>query len=200
MTQRPSLTGPFGLSMAAIGVAGVCLAVTIPSLIVSIASSAPSAGDVALQLAESIMHNADAAKRSQDMFNGRSAFFRPPPIPPRKPIIHVIEDQPLATTQPKAEPCPDRYTGPTMIGFVGDEVWFKAQSAGEQVLRIPVGHASDDLAVLATDLPWTARVKFDNCEYTLALWGRQYEGRFNPPQPTTVPGLQIETTPREVTP
>jgi hypothetical protein len=179
------------LSLAALLLVVVFALVTIPSLLVAAFGPAPRDQAVAQRLVAATNRNSHHMQQLPDVFNGRSAFFPPPALhPPRN--IQIIDSGKTGDIKPEVPPCPDRYTGPTMIGFVGDEVWFKPRTAREQVLRIPIGHADADLTVLSMNMPWDARVNLNGCTYDLSLWNRNYAGHLMAQRFAPAGGLEFD--------
>jgi hypothetical protein len=192
MMPRLPLSGPLGLSLAALLIAVVVVLATVPTLLVAafgLGTSPKARPDDIIALIQDQAHESQNAQRR---FIGRSPFHRPPFDPP----IIIDQDEndnaEAASTQPIVDPCPNRYMGPTLVGFVGDEVWFNARTSDELILRIPVGQASEALEVVAIDMPWTARVSYEGCPYDLTLWDRAYENHFRSFGNTRLRGIQEE--------
>jgi hypothetical protein len=107
-------------------------------------------------------------------FDGRSVFFKPPPLrdptPPR-----VVRQDPTPPPPPPPpvdtgpEPPPENYTGPSIRGFWGDEVWFHGD------LRVKVGEEKDGVKVLEVNPPWSARIAYARGEYDVPLFERAME-------------------------
>ncbi len=185
-------------NVATLLVALVILAVQLPAVLV--AAFGPGLGtdeprEVVTQLIK--VHD-EEMERYQTRFNGRSLFFLPPRQPPPSrdpgPVVKVAPVTP-PVTPPEAPPSPV-YTGPSVIGILGDEVWFRAPRAGEGGLRIRVGQEPrEGITVLATNPPWSVKLGYQRGEYDIDVWKTDFPGieRSAPPR-QPIPGL-VDATP-----
>ena len=184
-------------NVATLLVALVILAVQLPAVLE--AAFGPGLGtdeprEVVTQLIK--VHD-EEMERYQERFNGRSFFFMPPrKLPPRKllPVVKVAPDEPPET--PAASPPSPVYTGPSVIGILGDEVWFRAPRPGEGGLRIRVGEEPQEgITVLATNPPWSVTLAYQRGEYDIDVWKTDFPSieRSAPPR-QPIPGL-VDATP-----
>jgi hypothetical protein len=107
-------------------------------------------------------------------FDGRSIFFKPRPVREPEPerVVQRTPEPPPPPPPPQdtgPEPPPPTYTGPSIRGFWGDEVWFHGD------LRIKVGQEKDGVQVLAVNPPWSARIAHARGEYDVPLFERSMD-------------------------
>ncbi len=185
-------------NVATLLVALVILAVQLPAVLE--AAFGPGLGtdeprEVVTQLIK--VHD-EEMERYQTRFNGRSLFFTPPRrrAAPRDPgpVVKVAPiPVPVAPTEPPPSPV---YTGPSVIGILGDEVWFRAPRAGKGGLRIRVGEEPrEGITVLATNPPWSVKLGYQRGEYDIDVWKTDFPSieRSAPPR-QPIPGL-VDATP-----
>jgi len=185
-------------NVATLLVALVILAVQLPAVLE--AAFGPGLGtdeprEVVTQLIK--VHD-EEMERYQTRFNGRSLFFLPPRQrpPPRDPgpVVKVAPD-PLPVKPAELPPSPV-YTGPSVIGILGDEVWFRAPRASQGGLRIRVGEEPrEGITVLATNPPWSVKLGYQRGEYDIDVWKTDFPSieRSAPPR-QPIPGL-VDATP-----
>lgn len=173
------LKGPLGMSIAAILaiVVFICLVIGNIASPLMMRSQEVSVSDTdALVTEYGNLVAADIAK-----FNGRSAFFKPIPIPrarpePKDPVVHTPPPPPppVPTGPP---PAPATYLGPPMIALIGDEAWFRGSGSGmDSVIRIKVGEEKEGIKLVSTEEPTRAIVEYRRGEYELDLFS--YEEPF----------------------
>lgn len=168
MTTMPPLKGPFGASIAAIGLTAVMAAAYAPSIVSSINAPTTIAVDPSAGLEEFLDRHHTWRERSEDRFLGRSIFFRPSPWPrePAPPRV-VVQNDPPPRPDPKPPPGPpDNYMGPMPKAVIGDVVWFPDKT------RIRVGEEADGITVIAVKSPWTVRLGRDGGEYDVDVMTR----------------------------
>ncbi len=185
-------------NVATLLVALVILAVQLPAVLE--AAFGPGLGtdeprEVVTQLIK--VHD-EEMERYQTRFNGRSLFFLPPrqrtPSRDPGPVVKVPPVTP-PVTPPEPPPSPV-YTGPSVIGILGDEVWFRAPRAGKGGLRIRVGEEPrEGITVLATNPPWSVKLGYQRGEYDIDVWKTDFPSieRSAPPR-QPIPGL-VDATP-----
>ena len=165
--------GPLGISIVAIIVIAVffCLVISNIASPLMMQSQEVSVSDTdALVTEYGNFVAADIAK-----FNGRSAFFKPIPIPrarpePKDPVINTPPPPPppIPTGPP---PAPSSYLGPPMIALIGDEAWFRGSGSGmDSVIRIKVGEEKEGIKLVSTHEPTRATVEYRRGEYELDLF------------------------------
>ena len=165
--------GPLGMSIAAILVITVFICLVIANIAspLMMQSEAVSVSDTDALVAEySTLVAADIAK-----FNGRSAFFKPIPIPrarpePKDPVVYTPPPPPppVETGPP---PAPATYLGPPMIALIGDEAWFRGSGSGlDSVIRIKVGQEKEGIKLVSTEEPTRATVEYRRGEYEIDLF------------------------------
>ena len=184
-------------NVATLLVALVILAVQLPAVLE--AAFGPGLGtdeprEVVTQLIK--VHD-EEMERYQTRFNGRSFFFMPPrKPPPRQPRLVEKDTTPAEPPEPEEPPPSLVYTGPSVIGILGDEVWFRAPRAGKGGLRIRVGEEPrEGITVLATNPPWSVTLAYQRGEYDIDVWKTDFPGieRSAPPR-QPIPGL-VDATP-----
>jgi len=171
-------------------VTGLVVMWGMTTVFASVFSGVGSEHDPGAELASLVSQHEAAMAASQDRFNGRSIFFAPKRIVERKtedakPII-------IATTMPAVTPQPLTYAGPSPIYAIGDTVWFKSPHRGDPQLVLNVGElASDEVAVISTNLPWSIKVRWKGHEFDLNLFENKGEPflRHSAPQWPTPPGV-----------
>lgn len=186
-------------NVATLLVALVILAVQLPAVLE--AAFGPGLGtdeprEVVTQLIK--VHD-EEMERYQRRFNGRSLFFKPTrrlPSPPPPPPPGPADVEPAPPETPPELPASPVYTGPSVIGILGDEVWFRAPRAGKGGLRIRVGEEPrEGITVLATNPPWSVKLAYQRGEYDIDVWKTDFPSieRSAPPR-QPIPGL-VDATP-----
>ena len=170
MMQNLHVNRPLLLSVVCVGIAAIVLLVPLPGLVAAMFTTSlgqEGAGDN--MLAYLATHETDLETYRQ-RFDGRSLFSRPPapPIaaPPPPPTVEIPD-------APKPEPtAPRLYAGPSVIGIIGDQVWFKDD------LKLRVGEEGNGVKVLASDPPWTVRLAHGGGEYDVPIF-KDYQTEFS---------------------
>jgi len=184
-------------NVATLLVALVILAVQLPAVLE--AAFGPGLGtdeprEVVTQLIK--VHD-EEMERYQTRFNGRSLFFLPPRQRTRPPPAPVVKETTPAPPPDRVDPPPSPvYTGPSVIGILGDEVWFRAPRASQGGLRIRVGEEPQEgITVLATNPPWSVTLAYQRGEYDIDVWKTDFPSieRSAPPR-QPIPGL-VDATP-----
>lgn len=168
MNWKHALTGPLGISLAAIVVGGAVVLTAFPNVLSALFSPVPNeaAGE---QLKEELlaMHT-ESTKTFSSRVEGRSPFFvppapKPPPLPPPPPPPPQQDKEEEA---PKVV-IPPKYEGPALVGILGDTAFF----AGSPTLDIPTGAEKSGLKVLGIEEDFIVRVAHKGGEYSVALRG-----------------------------
>lgn len=104
-------------------------------------------------------------------FEGRSLFFAPPDwkrkLPPAPP-------PPPPAPPPPPPPPPVDYTGPKVVGMLGNTVYFEGGRSGE------VGKETEGVTVLEVVSPWELKVKHKGKEYAVVVGLKPNESVFQP--------------------
>lgn len=203
MMTRQSITGPFGLSVAALALAALFLLFTLPSLIGAVFTSGTGAARPAEAVDKLMAKHDEGMKTYQTRLNGRSPFFKPPPkyvAPPPLPPKPKDEEPP----PPPPPVAPVTYGGPSLTAIFGDEAWFKAPTTTDKPFTLKVGETEPKSGVklLSSDAPWSVRVAHKGGEYTVgftsAMFDRTKSDMFFKPSPKMslpIPGLIIMPLP-----
>lgn len=151
MIHSRSLTGPLGLSLAAIVLIVGAVAARLPE--VWAIAAAPDVAEVAAEdrVATLVRQFESQSTTDEARFVGRSPFFLPDPPPPVQP------ERPVATTPPPPSgpaPAPASYGGEMPIVILGDEVWFQT-GAGSAPRKIRRGESAGGIRVVEIDAPWS---------------------------------------------
>lgn len=166
--------GPLLWSSTSIILMVLVLSFTLPSLLVAIFGFGPGNPEIATMLSSLISEHEEMMTTYQARFNGRSIFFTPPPTPkPRpNPPIQIQETQQPAPVKPRptVESVSNTYTGPSIMGIFGEEVWFVGSGFQKDILRISVGEEKDGIKIVATDPPWSVTVQYNRGEYEVNLF------------------------------
>jgi hypothetical protein len=196
MSQRMSLTGPFGLSVAAIAIVVIALAVWLPTLFAAVFISGMGGAKPQQEVASLLDKHKEAMTTYQERFNGRSAFFRPPPKPaPPPPEVKYVP--PPLPPDPGPPPIPPQYTGPSLMALMGEEAWFKPPTAGDKRMVLRVGEEKSGVTLLSTNPPWSVKVSHRGGEYTLTLFSNKTADYFaaSTKLNTPIPGLTLLPVP-----
>jgi hypothetical protein len=191
MMPRLPLSGPLGLSLAALLIAVVVVLATVPSLLVAAFGFGTGGSEPGERIAALTALHEKKVKESLDRFNGRSAFFRPPPLyvapPPTPP---KAEDEPPPPPPPPPGP-PANYTGPSLKAIFGDQAWFMAPNTNEKTLYLAVGQEDPNSGVklLSTNPPWSVKVAHKGGEYDVELFKNVFEPYFSGAKTTSRPPL-----------
>lgn len=122
-------------------------------------------------------------------FNGRSAFFKPIPIP--RPIPEYVPPPPEDKPKPPEEmedpgppPPPATYMGPPLIAIIGDEAWFRGSGSGfDAVIRLRSGQEKNGLTLVGTEEPTMAMVQYRGGDYTIPLFTTEESFFLDEPPP-----------------
>lgn len=167
--------GPLLWSSTSIVLMVLILMFTLPSLLVAVFGFGPSDPKIETVLSSLISEHEEMMTTYQARFNGRSIFFTPPPTPkPRPKQIERPTDPRLESLAvkppPKIDPVSKTYTGPSIMGIFGEEVWFVGSGFQKEILRISVGEEKDGIKILAADPPWSVTVQYKKGEYVVNLF------------------------------
>lgn len=174
--------------LAAIAIVVIMIVGSIPGLARAVLTSG-SSGEATDFLDKSVALHQDLQKTARGRFDGRSVFFKPPqpvvqrdrPKPPPVTMPQEIDREP-----PKPAGPPARYTGPSIMAFVGDTVWFQGD------LRVSAGEEDAGVRVISVDAPWSARLGFRGGEYDVTLFENETSGFLQAESaaaPSRLPGL-----------
>lgn len=192
--------GPMLWSSTSIVLMVLVLTFTLPSLLVAMFGFGPGEPEIATMLSSLMSEHEEMMTTYQARFNGRSVFFTPPPTPKPKPKspIQKLETQrttPTIKPPPTEEPISEKYTGPSIMGIFGEEVWFVGSGFQKDILRISVGEEKNGIKILATDPPWSVTVQYNRGEYEVNLFEIRDLGFDKPavevPPP---PGVTVQMT------
>ena len=157
MNSQNPLMSPLGLSIVAITMILIVLAVELPALVSSTGTAIFSNVPEKDTNADLIEQHKMVMQTDRDRFNGRSFFFMPPSPPRPKPKV----DKPKAAAPPPPPPppkvnttppkpsYPKNYTGPDLEAIVGPTAFFRAGSG--KLIIVNVGDTKQDIEVLGTD-------------------------------------------------
>ena len=184
MNSQNPLMSPLGLSIVAITMILIVLAVELPlvsSTGTAIFSNVPEKDTNA----DLIEQHKMVMQTDRDRFNGRSFFFMPPSPPRPKPKV----DKPKAAAPPPPPPppkvnttppkpsYPKNYTGPDLEAIVGPTAFFRAGSG--KLIIVNVGDTKQDIEVLGTDPPRSIEVKYKGGgPYAVQLFEMEAEPEF----------------------
>src|SRR5207244_2317387 len=102
------------------------------------------------EVSKLMVQHDEAMKTYQDRFNGRSAFFKPPPKPQPKPIIVDAPPAP-PPPDPGPPPPPATYTGPNLLALMGDEAWFKPPTTADKTMVLRTGEEKSGVKLISVD-------------------------------------------------
>ena len=177
--------GPLLWSTTSIVLMVLVLAFTLPSLLVATFGFGPGDPEIETMLSSLMTEHEEQMTTYQARFNGRSVFFTPPPTPKPRPIppIQLQESQRSEPVKPKPTEAPvsKTYTGPSIMGIFGEEVWFVGSSFQGEILRISVGEEKDGIKIISTNPPWSVTVQYDRGEYEVHLFEIRDLGFDKPP-------------------
>lgn len=167
--------GPLLWSSTSIILMVLVLSYTLPSLLVAMFGFGPGNPEIATMLSSLMSEHEEMMTTYQARINGRSVFFTPPPTPKPRPkqIQRPADPRPeIAAAKPTSteERISDTYTGPSIMGIFGEEVWFVGSGFQKEILRISVGEEKDGLKILAADPPWSVTVQYNRGEYEVSLF------------------------------
>lgn len=151
------------VSLASIALVVVLIAFNVPPILRALQLSH---GDVVEEIDGTFAKLTQEHLVEQDMhaarFKGRSLFFRPQmPAVVRTPEPVRVERDPRPTVDPAPPPPPPpprTYSGPAIVAFDGERVWF---ANGE---LIPVGEESGGIRVISVHAPWAAEIAYAGWE------------------------------------
>ncbi len=187
-------------NVATLVVVLVILAVQLPAVLAAAFGAGLGTDEPTEVVTRLIEFHDEWMETDQRRFTGRSFFFKPPPKAVPRPPREVVDIPPAPPPEPVELPPSLVYTGPSVIGILGDEVWFRAPRAGSLGLRIRVGQEPQEgITVLATNPPWSVTLGYQRGEYDIDVWKNDFPGieRSAPPS-RPIPGL-IEPAPETPT-
>jgi hypothetical protein len=174
MPQRLTWNSSLVWSTACIAATALVVLALLPSVVRAAFGPDDEVASVGERFERLIEDHDEALGLYTERFNGRSVFFKPPqqrraPTPPPREKPKVVDNTPPPPPRPKPKP---PYSGPSIKGFVGAQVWF----AGD--LRVSLGEEKDGLEVLELDLPWMVRVRHSGHEYEVPFREKLDDGFF----------------------
>ncbi len=104
-----------------------------------------------------------------DQFNGRTMFFTPAKPPPAR-----VERAPVVDSEPRIDPPPARYGGPSIVGMANDTIWF----SDKRHMTVG-GEAVGDLRVVSTNGAWQVMVEWKGIAFEVPFLTR--DGLILPP-------------------
>ena len=168
MTPRQSITGQFGVSVASILVATIFVAYALVSMISTAALAATMTDKQPLSTDAMMSRHQKLLARYQEEWGSRALFGKLPRVTTM--VVIPPELQPESTPSRVVNRHTDQYTGPNLIALVGAKAWFKPPVTAGHALRLSVGQELAGVTLLSVDAPWTARVRYQDREWTLTLF------------------------------
>lgn len=170
MITRAQLTSPLGISLAAMVLTVIVLAVQIPSLFGALLAPAAPEELRVDRIEDSLAKHDEASAQAAQRFAGRSMFFPPPPYP-----IATAQPQPkpperTKPSEPPPKPLPPaKYAGPLMPKLlIGEDVWFS--KGRDEVVKLLPGEEDAGVKLLRTEPPWSVLVAWNGGEYTVPVF------------------------------
>ncbi len=178
MIQRTQSQFWAAVSAIAIVIALIGIALRVPAVLQAV--FAPKLGtDPTVDTIEIYVANHETSVATYaGRFDGRSLFFKP-----RAPIVKRPEpdrrvEAPVDATPPPTAPA--SYSGPPIVGVVGDMVWFKKD------VKVRLGEEGNGITVLSLDgVPWEVRLGYLGGEYDVKVFST-----------TVTDGLQPDPMPK----
>jgi hypothetical protein len=165
MERRMTFNGPLVWSGLACAAVLIVVLVMFVSLVGALFAPSADTDEVDAEFARLMENHSEAMQTFTDRFNGRSIFFKPKqprkPLPPPPPRPTNPTPTPVIPSEPRA---PATYTGPDIVAFVGDTVWFKDGKT------INLGQTEDGIEVLSITAPWSAKIAYAGGEYDVTLF------------------------------
>jgi hypothetical protein len=168
MITRDQLTSPLGISIAAIILTVIVLAMQIPSLFGALL--APTGPDELRvdRIDESLAKHDEASAKAAQRFAGRSMFYDPPPYPIVRAPTQPPPMEPEKPVVPKVQPPPAKYAGPLMPKLlVGEDVWFS--KGRDEFVTLQAGDEDAGVKLLRTEPPWSVLVAWSGGEYSVPI-------------------------------
>ncbi|MCA9285709.1 MAG: hypothetical protein KDA22_10860, partial [Phycisphaerales bacterium] len=183
LLRGASWSTALGASLAAIAIGAVVLGASSRSFLGAVISGGADEADPRL-VDPLVEKHAEATELALKRFNGRSAFFLPPPPRPPTPPKPVLPpppppEPPKDVEPPKPPPPPASYTGPKVpCGIMNDTVLFVDGK------HLKVGEEDSGVKVLGVSPPWNVRLAHKGGEYDVDLTFRRDGAMFATPLPT----------------
>ncbi len=178
-----------GLSRAALVLAIAAIAVvlwTAPSLFSAMFAGSLAADPLAPRDSDpDILAYRSAVEGNREFVSQRSPFFQP-----AAPARAVVAAPPSGDRPPP--PPPATYGGPKLVGLVGQRAVFASPVYNSEPF-ISVGERGA-VELLAIELPWKARVRWNGAELTLNLFDHVEQVpivNFGAPSPLGAPGTSV---------
>lgn len=175
-----------GLSRAAMVLAVAAIAVvlwTAPSLFSALFAGSLAADPLAPRDADpDILAYRSAVEGNREFVSLRSPFFQP--AAPVRPVVQPQQDG----IRPPPPP-PATYGGPKLVGLAGQRAVFASPVYNNEPF-LSVGERGA-VELLAIELPWKARVRWNGAEFTLNLFDHVEQVpivNFETPSPLGSPG------------
>ena len=183
LLRGASWSTALGASLIAIAIGAVVLGASSRAFLGAVISGGADEADPRL-VDPLVEQHAEATELALKRFNGRSAFFLPPPPRPPTPPKPILPPppppEPPKNVEPtKPPPPPATYTGPkSPYGIMGDTVLF---SDGK---HLKVGEEDNGVKVLGVSPPWTVRLAHKGGEYDVDLTFKRDGAMFATPMPS----------------
>lgn len=166
MIQRTQSQFWAAMSAIAIAIALIGIALRVPAVLQAV--FAPKLGtDPTVDTIKNYVANHETSVATYaGRFDGRSLFFKP-----RAPIVKRPEpdrsvDVSVDMTPPPPT-APASYSGPPIVGVVGDTVWFK------KGVKVRLGEEGNGITVLSLEgVPWEVRLGHLGGEYDVKVFSR----------------------------
>jgi len=168
-----SLNGPLAISLVAVSLVFLAVAVGFAGVVSSIFSGSIHDEQPRAVIDDLVVKHDKKTEEYAQRFNSRYIFYKPPPPPPPKrdpppePPKPVVED-----TKPAGPPA--TYQGPSIVWVIGDDVYFNmlVPTQTEKYIRVRVGEERGGVKVLSTEkMPRTIRVAHMGGEYDVKVFG-----------------------------
>jgi hypothetical protein len=189
MINRESINASMLTSVAALALAAIVLLAGAWSAVSAMFINANDRQDPSDRIAQLVAEHEEEISLHQARFNGRSAFFRPPPRrdptppPPPPPKVEVEEEEEKEVEEevevepppPPPPPVPSEYEGPPVLYVLGDMVVFRPSSPGEPGKRIRIGQERNGIDIVSVDPPRSIRVGYqpegyDRAEFNVPIF------------------------------
>lgn len=158
-------------SLVAIGLAAIIVVATGAPVIAAMLRPGADVETLDSAFASHMSDQAENLELDRDRFDGRSIFFKPPPLRRNRPAPPVTRTPPperpatpTPTPTPSTPPPPRNYSGPGINAIVGSTVWF------DDKRQLTVGQEQDGLAVIETNPPWSATLSYRGWEGDVSLF------------------------------
>ncbi len=168
--QAGALSRPMIAAAVALGLAALIVLYQVPQVFGALFAPGPGDDVTLATFAEYLERHAADAEAYRSRFDGRSLFYQPvrPKAAAGPPKVAVKEPEPEEAPAPP--PIATRYTGPSILYVIGDEVGFHGT---DRPIRVRVGEERDGLRVIAANPPWSVTVGYSGGTYEVEILSRE---------------------------